>query len=78
MGGMLPAISTGYIQREIQQAAYEYQKAIESNERVIVGVNRFEIASQRAAIPSPFGPDHRSVASGCFAAGEGDAQERCG
>jgi len=41
MGGMLSAISSGYIQREIQQAAYEHQKAIESGERVIVGVNRF-------------------------------------
>jgi methylmalonyl-CoA mutase N-terminal domain/subunit len=42
MGGMLSAISNGFIQREIQQAAYEHQKAIESGERVIVGVNRFE------------------------------------
>jgi methylmalonyl-CoA mutase N-terminal domain/subunit len=42
MGGMLSAISSGYPQREIQQAAYEHQKAIESGERVIVGVNRFE------------------------------------
>jgi len=42
MGGMLSAISSGYIQREIQQAAYEHQKAIEAGERVIVGVNRFE------------------------------------
>ena len=42
MGGMLSAISSGFIQREIQQAAYEHQKAIESGERVIVGVNRFE------------------------------------
>ena len=42
MGGTLSAISSGYIQREIQQAAYEHQKAIESGERVIVGVNRFE------------------------------------
>jgi methylmalonyl-CoA mutase, N-terminal domain len=42
MGGMLSAISSGYIQREIQQAAYEHQKEIESGERVIVGVNRFE------------------------------------
>jgi methylmalonyl-CoA mutase N-terminal domain/subunit len=42
MGGMLSAISSGFVQREIQQAAYEHQKAIESGERVIVGVNRFE------------------------------------
>jgi methylmalonyl-CoA mutase N-terminal domain/subunit len=41
MGGVLRAIETGYIQREIQQAAYEYQKAVEAGERVVVGVNRY-------------------------------------
>ena len=41
MGGMLPAIENGYVQREIQQSAYEYQKAIESGEQVVVGVNRY-------------------------------------
>ena len=41
MGGMLRAIETGYVQREIQKSAYEYQQAIESGRRVIVGVNRF-------------------------------------
>ena len=41
MGGMLRAIEAGYVQREIQQAAYEYQRAVESGERVVVGVNRY-------------------------------------
>jgi methylmalonyl-CoA mutase N-terminal domain/subunit len=41
MGGMVRAIETGYVQREIQQAAYEHQKAIETGERVVVGVNRY-------------------------------------
>jgi methylmalonyl-CoA mutase N-terminal domain/subunit len=41
IGGMLRAIETGYVQREIEQAAYEYQRAIESGEQVVVGVNRF-------------------------------------
>jgi methylmalonyl-CoA mutase N-terminal domain/subunit len=41
LGGVLRAIETGYIQREIQQAAYEYQKSVESGERVVVGVNRY-------------------------------------
>jgi len=50
MGGMLSAISSGYIQKEIQQAAYEHQKAIESGERVIVGVNRFE-SDRESPIP---------------------------
>jgi methylmalonyl-CoA mutase N-terminal domain/subunit len=41
MGGVLRTIETGYVQREIQQAAYEYQKALESGEQVVVGVNRY-------------------------------------
>jgi methylmalonyl-CoA mutase N-terminal domain/subunit len=41
MGGTLRAIEAGFIQREIQNAAYEYQRSIESGERIIVGVNRF-------------------------------------
>ncbi len=43
MGGMLRAIETGYIQREIQESAYRYQRAIESQEEIVVGVNRFQI-----------------------------------
>jgi methylmalonyl-CoA mutase N-terminal domain/subunit len=43
MGGMLRAIETGYVQREIQEAAYRYQKAVEAHEQVVVGVNRFQI-----------------------------------
>jgi methylmalonyl-CoA mutase N-terminal domain/subunit len=42
MGGTLRAIDNGYVQREIQQAAYEYQKSVESGERVVVGVNRYQ------------------------------------
>jgi methylmalonyl-CoA mutase N-terminal domain/subunit len=41
MGGTLKAIESGYIQSEIQNAAYEYQRAVERGERVVVGVNRF-------------------------------------
>lgn len=43
MGGMLRAIETGYVQREIQEAAYEYQKAVEREDATVVGVNRFRI-----------------------------------
>jgi methylmalonyl-CoA mutase N-terminal domain/subunit len=42
VGGMLRAIETGYVQGEIQKAAYEYQQAVERNEQIVVGVNRFE------------------------------------
>jgi methylmalonyl-CoA mutase N-terminal domain/subunit len=42
LGGMLRAVETGYVQGEIQKAAYEYQQAVERGERVVVGVNRFQ------------------------------------
>ncbi len=43
MGGALAAIEQGYIQREIQDAAYAYQQAVERGEQIIVGVNAFQI-----------------------------------
>ncbi len=46
LGGMLRAIETGYVQREIQKAAYEVQSSIERGERVVVGVNRFRTEDQ--------------------------------
>jgi methylmalonyl-CoA mutase N-terminal domain/subunit len=41
MGGMLAAVEEGYPQREIAESAYQYQREIESGERIIVGVNGF-------------------------------------
>ena len=41
IGGMLRAIEIGYVQREIEHAAYEYQQRVESGEQTVVGVNRF-------------------------------------
>lgn len=41
MGGALKAIEKGYIQREIATAAYNHQRAVESGEQVVVGVNKF-------------------------------------
>jgi methylmalonyl-CoA mutase, N-terminal domain len=41
-GGTLRAIETGLIQSQIQNSAYDYQRAIESGERIVVGVNRFQ------------------------------------
>ncbi len=46
MGGMLRAIETGYVQREIQEAAYDYQRSVETNESIVVGVNRFQIEEE--------------------------------
>jgi methylmalonyl-CoA mutase N-terminal domain/subunit len=47
MGGTLKAIEAGLIQGEIQNAAFEYQKAIERGEAVVVGVNRFRMEKER-------------------------------
>ena len=41
MGGTLKAIEEGYIQREIQDSAYRFQKEIEANERIYVGINKY-------------------------------------
>src|SRR5579864_2007795 len=49
--GTLRAIEIGYIQREIQNAAFEYQQKVEHDERVVVGVNRFR-AAESAPIPT--------------------------
>ncbi len=42
MGGAVTAIESGYIQREIQEASYSYQKAVDEGKKVIVGVNKFQ------------------------------------
>lgn len=50
MGGTLRAIETGFLQREIQSAAYDTQRAIERGDKVIVGVNRFQ-TQQSGGVP---------------------------
>ena len=50
LGGAIAAIEQGYIQREIQNAAYDYQRGIESGSNVIVGVNKFA-QEQTGSIP---------------------------
>ena len=50
MGGTIAAIENGFIQGEIQNAAYEYQKRVESGQAIVVGVNRFT-AEDKAATP---------------------------
>lgn len=46
MGGMPSAIQKGYVQKEIQDAAYQYQKSLEQGERLVVGVNSFKEATE--------------------------------
>ena len=59
IGGAIRAIETGYFQREIHQAAYEYQKEVESGARTIVGVNRFEEENAEAEISGTLQLDPR-------------------
>src|SRR5229473_932629 len=52
LGGMLKAIERGYVQQEIQNAAYEYQQAVDRLEAVVVGVNRFQMQGEdEKAVP---------------------------
>jgi methylmalonyl-CoA mutase, N-terminal domain len=51
MGGMIRAIESGFVQTEIQRAAYEFQRAVEKKEQVVVGVNDF-IAEDGPQIPT--------------------------
>ncbi len=46
MGGVQKAIENGYLQQEIMNAAYEYQKSIENGERTIVGMNKYQIEEE--------------------------------
>jgi methylmalonyl-CoA mutase N-terminal domain/subunit len=48
MGGMLKAIERGFVQQEIQNAAYEYQQQVDNEEAIVVGVNRFEVEEEKA------------------------------
>jgi methylmalonyl-CoA mutase N-terminal domain/subunit len=50
MGGMVAAIEKGFPQREIQDSAYQYQKAVERGEQVIVGVNKYAMEDEPTQI----------------------------
>jgi len=47
MGGALKAIERGYIQKEIVKSSYDYQKAVDSGEEVVVGVNKFTVKDEQ-------------------------------
>jgi methylmalonyl-CoA mutase N-terminal domain/subunit len=51
LGGLLRAIEVGFFQREISEAAYRYQREIDTKKRVIVGVNEYEDADEAIRIP---------------------------
>jgi methylmalonyl-CoA mutase N-terminal domain/subunit len=47
LGGMLKAIERGYVQQEIQNAAYEYQQQVDRGEATVVGVNKFTVDEEK-------------------------------
>lgn len=51
LGGVLPAIDAGFFQQEIANAAYEYQRQVDANDRIIVGVNGYTATSEELKIP---------------------------
>jgi len=50
MGGMIPAIENGFVQMEIQKAAYKFEKQFESGERIVVGVNKFKVGEDEKPV----------------------------
>ena len=72
VGGMLKAIERGFVQQEIQNAAYEYQRAVDREEAIVVGVNRFEVEEET---PIPIRRSirrwSRNRLSGCGRCGRG-------
>jgi methylmalonyl-CoA mutase N-terminal domain/subunit len=51
-GGVINGIEDGYFQREISRSASSYQKKVDNNERIVVGVNRFKNKHERVEIPT--------------------------
>ena len=51
MGGMVDAVEKGFPQREVQESAYQYQKALERGDQTIVGVNRYAMEDEPQTVP---------------------------
>lgn len=52
MGGMVEAVEKGFPQREIQESAYQYQRALERGDQTIVGVNKYEMKGETQEVPT--------------------------
>jgi methylmalonyl-CoA mutase N-terminal domain/subunit len=52
LGGMVEAIEKGFPQREIQESAYQYQKAVERGDQTIVGVNKYQMEEEPGEVPT--------------------------
>lgn len=63
MGGSVPAIEQGYMQEEIARSAYDYQTKIESGEKIIVGVNKFQVEETSKVPPFKIDDSIRLVQS---------------
>ncbi len=61
LGGMVAAITEGYVQQQVQEAAYRTQRAIDAGERVVVGVNRYAVAGEAAVRGQRVDPALRAV-----------------
>ena len=65
--GMLQAIETGYIEQEIARASYEYQRRIESNEQIVVGLNQYQSGSKQRLELFQFDPEEEEWQKGRLA-----------
>ena len=67
LGGVVPAIKENFFQREIAEASFRYQPEVEAKQRIIVGVNRYELEDERRARAPPHRPGARgsSRSSAC-------------
>jgi methylmalonyl-CoA mutase, N-terminal domain len=61
MGGAIAAIESGYVQREIQEASYAYQQAIDEGRKIIVGVNKFQQENEEPQIIFRVNPEAERV-----------------
>ena len=77
MGGTLAAIEKGYIQTEIQNAAYAYQQSVERGEAVVVGVNQFHQDEPEVAHDVPAGSRARKAADRPATRNAGLARRSC-
>jgi methylmalonyl-CoA mutase N-terminal domain/subunit len=65
-GGVLKAIESGYIQKEIQESAYRWQKAVEEKRAIIVGVNEFVVEEESTPEPLRVDPEAEKRQVACL------------
>ena len=73
---MLKAIERGFVQQEIQNAAYEYQQSVDKQEAIVVGVNRFEVEEEKPIPIQRIDPALERKAGGARSRAAGQARCR--